>query len=162
MIFPAVCIVSKSCSLDYLSHDVHYILWPMFVNVRPVIVSFFSSISKFISSLLFSTSLRPVVCRVLLTHRSSRRRAAASENQQSDSVYDSAKFHYIKTVSGKVVAHSVAFRVVSIYWQGDDPEILPPSDLPSPVSGIIWEMSELITQERIAVGSSNFVEGLIT
>jgi len=28
------------------------------------------------------------------------------------------KFHYIKTVSGKVVAQSVAFRVVSIYWQG--------------------------------------------
>ena len=24
-------------------------------------------------------------------------------------------FHYIKTVSGKVVAHSIAFRVVSIY-----------------------------------------------
>ena len=40
------------------------------------------------------------------------------------------------------------------------PEILPPSDLPSPVNGILWEMSELITQERIAVGSSNFVEGL--
>ena len=32
-----------------------------------------------------------------------------------------AKFHYIKTVSGKVVAQSIAFRVVSIYWQGDDP-----------------------------------------
>ena len=32
-----------------------------------------------------------------------------------------AKFHYIKTVSGKVVEHSIAFRVVSIYWQGDDP-----------------------------------------
>ena len=29
-----------------------------------------------------------------------------------------AKFHYIKTVSGKVVAQSIAFRVVSIYWQG--------------------------------------------
>jgi len=26
--------------------------------------------------------------------------------------------HYIKTVSGKVVAQSIAFRVVSIYWQG--------------------------------------------
>jgi len=26
------------------------------------------------------------------------------------------KFHYIKTVSGKVVEHSIAFRVVSIYW----------------------------------------------
>jgi len=32
-----------------------------------------------------------------------------------------AKFHYIKTVSGKVVAQSFVFRVVSIYWQGDDP-----------------------------------------
>ena len=32
-----------------------------------------------------------------------------------------AKFHYIKTVSGKVVELSIAFRVVSIYWQGDDP-----------------------------------------
>jgi len=28
-----------------------------------------------------------------------------------------AKFH-IKTVSGKVVAQSIAFRMVSIYWQG--------------------------------------------
>jgi len=42
------------------------------------------------------------------------------------------------------------------------PEILLPSDLPSPVNGILCEMSELITQERIAVGSSNLVEGLIT
>jgi len=32
-----------------------------------------------------------------------------------------AKFYYIKTVSGKVVAQSIVFRVVSIYWQGDDP-----------------------------------------
>ena len=30
------------------------------------------------------------------------------------------------------------------------------------VSGILWEMSELITQERISIGSSNLVEGLIT
>ena len=28
------------------------------------------------------------------------------------------------------------------------PEILPTSDLPSPVNGILWEMSELITQDR--------------
>jgi len=42
------------------------------------------------------------------------------------------------------------------------PEILPPSDLPSPVNGILWEVSELITQERIAVGYSNLVEGLTT
>jgi len=42
------------------------------------------------------------------------------------------------------------------------PEILPPGDLPSPVNGILWEMSELITQERIAVGSSNLLEGLNT
>jgi len=32
-----------------------------------------------------------------------------------------AKFHCIKTVSGKVVAQSIAFRVVSIYWQGVAP-----------------------------------------
>jgi len=44
-----------------------------------------------------------------------------------------AKFHYIRTVSGNVVAQSIAFAVVSIYWQGDDhyaPEILAASDLP--------------------------------
>jgi len=29
-----------------------------------------------------------------------------------------AKFHYIKIVSSKVVVQSIAFRVVSIYWQG--------------------------------------------
>jgi len=29
-----------------------------------------------------------------------------------------AKFHYIKTVNGKIVAQSIAFRVVSIHWQG--------------------------------------------
>jgi len=28
-----------------------------------------------------------------------------------------AQFHYVKTVSGKVVAQSIAFGVVSIYWQ---------------------------------------------
>ena len=28
------------------------------------------------------------------------------------------KFHYIKNDNGKVVAQSIAFRVVSIYWQG--------------------------------------------
>ena len=32
-----------------------------------------------------------------------------------------AKLHYIKTVSGKVVAQSTAFRVVSIYWHGVAP-----------------------------------------
>jgi len=32
-----------------------------------------------------------------------------------------AKFHYIKHVSGNIVAQPIAFRVVSIYWQGDDP-----------------------------------------
>ena len=32
-----------------------------------------------------------------------------------------AKFHYIKTVSSSVVAQSIAFRVVSIYWQGTTP-----------------------------------------
>jgi len=75
-----------------------------------------------------------------------------------------AKFHDIKNCQRQVVADSIAFREVSTYWQGTTPshEILPPSDLPSPVNGILWEMSELITQERIAVGSSKFVEGLIT
>jgi len=29
--------------------------------------------------------------------------------------------HYIKTVSGKVVAQSITFRVLSIYWQGVAP-----------------------------------------
>ena len=54
-----------------------------------------------------------------------------------------AKFHYIQTVSGTVAAHSIAFRGVSIYWQGRPlpPEILPPSDLTSPANGILWEMS---------------------
>jgi len=33
----------------------------------------------------------------------------------------SVKFHYIKTVSDKVVAQSIAFRVISIYWQENDP-----------------------------------------
>ena len=42
------------------------------------------------------------------------------------------------------------------------PEILLPSDLPSPVNGILWEMSELITQERIAAISSSLVKGLTT
>jgi len=32
-----------------------------------------------------------------------------------------AKFHCIKTVSSKAVAKSIAFRVVSIYWQGVAP-----------------------------------------
>jgi len=44
-----------------------------------------------------------------------------------------AKFYYIKTVSGKVAAHSIAFRVVSIYWQGGRPlsrEILAQTDPP--------------------------------
>jgi len=31
------------------------------------------------------------------------------------------KVSLYKTVSGKVVAQSIAFRAVSIYWQGDDP-----------------------------------------
>jgi len=31
------------------------------------------------------------------------------------------KFHYTKTVSGKVVAQSIAFRMASIYWHGVAP-----------------------------------------
>jgi len=70
-----------------------------------------------------------------------------------------AKFNYLKTVSGKVVASGI-----NILAGGRPlpPEILTPSDLPSPVNGILWEMSELITQERIAIGSSKFVEALTT
>ena len=30
------------------------------------------------------------------------------------------------------------------------------------VNDILWKMSKLITQERIAIGSSNLVKGLIT
>ena len=53
-----------------------------------------------------------------------------------------AKFHYIKTVSGIVVAQSIAFRVVSIYWQGRSlsPEILTQSDLPPPDSSESWHV----------------------
>ena len=32
-----------------------------------------------------------------------------------------AKFHYIKTLSSRVVAQSIAFLVVSVYWQGVAP-----------------------------------------
>jgi len=35
-----------------------------------------------------------------------------------------AKFYYIKTVSGKVVQQSIAFRAVLICWQGEDPFLL--------------------------------------
>jgi len=45
-----------------------------------------------------------------------------------------AKFHYIKTVSSKVVARSIAFRVVSIYigrgTTPSPPEILAQTDPP--------------------------------
>ena len=34
-----------------------------------------------------------------------------------------AKFHYIKTLSCEVVAQSIAFRVVSLYWQGVAPSL---------------------------------------
>jgi len=76
-----------------------------------------------------------------------------------------AMFHYIKTVSNKSCsAFNCLSSGINILAGGRPlrPEILPPCDLPSPVNGILWEMSELITQERIAVGSSNLVEGLIT
>ena len=64
-----------------------------------------------------------------------------------------AKFHYIKTVSGKVVQHSIAFGInILVGGRPLPPEILPRSDLPSPVNDIVWEMSELITQERIDIG----------
>ena len=63
-----------------------------------------------------------------------------------------SKLHYIKTISGKVVEHYCLSSGINILAGGRPlpPEILPPSDLPSPVNGILWEMSQLITQERIA------------
>jgi len=76
-----------------------------------------------------------------------------------------AKFYYIKTVSSKSCsAINCLSSGINILTGGRPlpPEILPPSDLPSPANGIKWEMSELITQERIAVGSSILVEGLTT
>jgi len=75
-----------------------------------------------------------------------------------------AKFHYIKNCQRQCCsAINCLWSGINILARGRPvpPEILPPSDLPSPVNGIIWEMSELITQERIAIGSSNLVEGLI-
>ena len=68
-----------------------------------------------------------------------------------------AKFHYIKTVDCS--AFNCLSSGINILAGGRPlpPEILPASDLPSPVNDILWEISELVTQERIAVGSSNFV-----
>ena len=53
-----------------------------------------------------------------------------------------AEFYYIKTVSGKVVAQSIAIRVVSIYLQGTTlpPEILAPSDLTPPEGSEFWHI----------------------
>ena len=75
-----------------------------------------------------------------------------------------AKFHYIKLSHADCRAFNCLSSGINILAGGLPlpPEILPPIDLPSPVNGILWEMSELITQERIAVGSSNLVEGLTT
>ena len=75
-----------------------------------------------------------------------------------------AKFHYIKLSAANYSAFNCLSSGINILAEGRPlpPEILHPSDLPSHVNGILWEMSELITQERIAVGSSNLVDGLIT
>ena len=50
-----------------------------------------------------------------------------------------AKFHYIKTVSGNFIAQSIAFRVVSISWQGTtpSPEILAETDPPAPEDRVL-------------------------
>ena len=46
---------------------------------------------------------------------------------------------------------------------GDDPFPLKSClQVTCPLLSMVWEMSELITQEGISVGSSNLVEGLIT
>jgi len=54
-----------------------------------------------------------------------------------------AKFHYMKNVSGKVVAQSIAFRVVSIRWHRGrllPPEILAETDPPPPVGSEFWHI----------------------
>jgi len=57
-----------------------------------------------------------------------------------------AKFHYIKAVSGKVVARSIAFRVMSIHWQGDDRFPLKSClQVTCPLLSMVWDMSELVT-----------------
>jgi len=45
-----------------------------------------------------------------------------------------AKFHYMKSVSGIVLAQSIGFRVVTIYWLGTtpSPEIMAETDPPPP------------------------------
>jgi len=87
-----------------------------------------------IASAVLATAIPSVRCSsvrpsVRLSVRLSVRHTPLSTIQDEKSA---AKFHYIKTLSGKVVAQSIAFRVVSTYWQGNDPfpEILPPSELP--------------------------------
>jgi len=66
-----------------------------------------------------------------------------------------AKFHYIKTVSGKVVAQSIAFRVVSIYWQGYSsvPLDRPPSEARAMhtlrlIALQPWEISKKVSLQR--------------
>ena len=55
-----------------------------------------------------------------------------------------AKFHYIKTVSGKVVEHSI--RVVSIYWQGDDPFTLKSClQVTCPLLSMVYPMGDVRT-----------------
>ena len=74
------------------------------------------------------------------------------------------KFHCIKTLSDKSCrAFNCLSSGINILAGGQQlhPEILPASDLPSPVNGILWEMSELMTQERIDVGPSNLVDCLL-
>ena len=46
---------------------------------------------------------------------------SSSDNFDKKDEKSAAKFHSIKTVHFKVVAQSIAFRVVSIYWQGVAP-----------------------------------------
>jgi len=124
MIDPAVCIVSKSCSLDYMSYDVHYILWPMFVNVHAqwscrTSVTFRSSFLRYYSRLHY----------VLWSAGSCWPIAAAGDVPQLLKTNSRIQFTsrlskvslYKNCQRQSIVAHSIAFRVVSIYWQGDDP-----------------------------------------
>jgi len=74
-----------------------------------------------------------------------------------------ANFHYIKNCQRESCRtfNCLSSGINTLVGEPPlPPEILRASDLPSPVNGIMWEMSELITQEWTAVVSSDLVEGL--
>ena len=86
--------------------------------------SFYSARNARIASAVLATaipSVCPSVCPSVRPDQNAYRRLVFWTTSTMKDEKSAAKFHYIKTASGKVVAHSIAFRVVSIYWQGDDP-----------------------------------------